>query len=64
MTYNPNGSGLYGEQRELANSLRADRQHLEAAPLTPNQRKQLQKRIAETETNIKAVRAKIRDLKK
>jgi hypothetical protein len=55
------GTGLYGEERVLANMLRADKQQFENAPLSARQRKALQKKIEETRGKLKLVRAKIRE---
>jgi hypothetical protein len=54
------GTGLYGQERYLADTLRADRQQLENAPLGPIQKKRLAERIADTERELKIVRAEMR----
>ncbi len=57
------GTGLYGKERTLAAALRADRQTLKNAPLGPRQRREHEKRVAETQAGLKSVRAEIRAAK-
>lgn len=55
--------GLCSQIRYLSASLRADRNHLENAPLGPIQKKRLAGRIEHTAAELKEARAKLKAIR-
>jgi len=60
MTTGIYGTGFYGRIRTLVDSIGADRQYLENAPLGPRQKKRLQESIEKQKVELKKIRAELK----
>lgn len=58
------GTGIYGQIRRIADSLRANRQQLANAPLSSRERNRLTRWVEDQQTELKELRAKVRAKKK
>ncbi len=56
--------GFYSTIRDLANSIKADVQHLEAAPLGPKQKKKLAESITYQKAKLKEARIRLKEYKR
>lgn len=56
--------GFWGELRTLRDGLRMDKEYLEAAPLGPQQKRNLQRSIAKQRERIRKMEKEFRESKK